>query len=153
MINALNHRDVDMAAQILAVQLPAYRVEAELIGFDGIPPLRDTAESIMGSEEQFVGFMRGGGLAGFISYELQEDAVDICRLVVDPSCFRQGIARKLLTHVLQGVGERKKVTVSTGTKNEPAKVLYRSFGFAWKKEIEVAPGVSITEFELPKERE
>jgi hypothetical protein len=42
MIKMLITKDRTVAQKILEVQIPSYRVEAELIGFQGIPPLHDT---------------------------------------------------------------------------------------------------------------
>ncbi|REK71156.1 GNAT family N-acetyltransferase [Paenibacillus paeoniae] len=153
MIEKLNHREPITAKAMLAVQLPAYRIEADIIGFDDIPPLRDTAETIMASEETFVGYWLEEELAGFISYELDEHQLGICRMVVHPQYFRRGIAKGLLSYVLTGAGEQKRITVSTGAKNEPAKALYRSFRFTDAGEIEVAPEVSLALFELPAIRQ
>ena len=40
-IEPLDLADPATAADVLRVQRAAYRVEAELIGFDGIPPLHE----------------------------------------------------------------------------------------------------------------
>lgn len=152
MIQILNNNEEGIAQKILDAQLPAYRVEAQIIGYDDIPPLHDTVDTIRSSEEVFVGFFIGRELAGFVSYESEDDAVDICRMVVHPDYFRRGIAKRLLAYVLDEAAVRKKVTVSTGALNEPAKSLYRGFGFALAKELEVAPGVTLAFFELPEDR-
>lgn len=145
----MNHQERRVAEQLLEVQLPAYRIEAELIGFDDIPPLRDTAETLMVCNEIFAGFKLEGTLAGFISYEaVGAEVLNLCRMVVHPDYFRKGIARSLLAYVLEGAGMHKKVTVSTGANNEPAKALYRSFGFIDAGEIEIAPEVKLILFEL-----
>ncbi|MCR2807126.1 GNAT family N-acetyltransferase [Paenibacillus soyae] len=150
MIRGLNNREEDIAQYILDVQLPAYRVEAELIGYDDIPPLRDTVDTIRNSKETFVGYFIEQELAGFISYESADDAIDLCRMVVHPGYFRRGIAKRLLAYVLADAASSKKVTVSTGARNEPAKSLYRGFGFVLAKELEVAPGLSLAFFELDR---
>ncbi|MBH5319887.1 GNAT family N-acetyltransferase [Paenibacillus sp. GSMTC-2017] len=147
MIITVNNKNAEVASDILNVQLPAYRVEAEIIGFDGIPPLRDTVQSIMECDEQFVGYMTDEKLVGFVSYHTHDEGIDICRLVVHPSHFRKGIAKQLLAHMMSGPALDKKVQVSTGTKNVPAKTLYESFGFKEIGNIEVAPGVFITRLE------
>ena len=41
---------------LLSLQIASYRVEAELIGFDDIPPLKDGIQSIREAEETFYGF-------------------------------------------------------------------------------------------------
>lgn len=152
MIVELIHNDAGTAQRILDVQLPSYRIEAELIGFCDIPPLRDTLETIQCSGECFIGYAIHDKLTGFIAYELIEDAVEICRMVVHPDYFRRGIAKQLLAYLLAGAAAHKKVTVSTGDKNEPAKLLYRSLGFTEVNQIEIAPEVRLACFELAADR-
>ncbi|MFD0047977.1 GNAT family N-acetyltransferase [Actinomycetes bacterium NPDC127524] len=142
MIIELDNKSSVMAEKILHVQLPAYKIEANIIGFEGIPQLKDTVLDITECRETFIGYTSGDELLGFISYTIEEGVVDICRLVVNPLHFRKGIARELLEHVLEIAGNNK-VMVSTGKKNVPALSLYKRFGFEKVKDIEVAPGVFI----------
>ncbi|WP_404451001.1 GNAT family N-acetyltransferase [Virgibacillus necropolis] len=144
MIVKLNNRDKSEVQNILNVQLLAYQVEANLIEFDGIPQLNDTVDSIMGSNETFIGYKYERELAGFISYEALEDELDICRLVVHPNYFRKGIASKLLNYVMSENSEVNRFTVSTGSKNIPAISLYERFGFTPYQKVEVATGIYIT---------
>lgn len=146
MIILLNHRNETTANDIIGVQLPAYRVEAALIEFDGIPALQDTTESLMTSNETFVGCLeeKTGRLAGVISYEIGDEEVDICRLVVHPDYFRRGIATRLLQYVLQHAAVGRVTVVSTGSRNEPAIALYKRHGFNKVGSVEVAPGFLIS---------
>ncbi|MDF2834943.1 MAG: family N-acetyltransferase [Paenibacillus sp.] len=143
MIKHLDHRNEQTADDIIAVQMPAYRVEAALIGFDGIPALQDTAESIKASNEEFVGYSEAGRLVGVIAYEAGDGEIDICRLVVHPDHFRKGVATKLLEHVLEHAAAGKRAVVSTGRNNAPAIALYTRYGFIESGAIEVAPGFFI----------
>lgn len=147
MITTIDHRDEKTAKAIQSIQRPAYRIEAELMGFGGIPHITETVEEIQQSDEIFLGFHEEF-LEGFISYKEEEGVVDIYRLVVDPLQFRRGIARQLVDHLLK---EKKpaEFIVSTGTANEPARKLYESFGFQEDETFEVAPGVTCTQFRLP----
>jgi ribosomal protein S18 acetylase RimI-like enzyme len=126
--------------ELWTVQRLAYAVEAEIIGFDGIPPLHETLEELRASGETFLGLYDEEGLAGAVSYELDGSTVDICRLVVHPRAHRRGIATKLLDALPDGPQ-----IVSTGTRNEPALRLYRKRGFVEIGTREIAPGVTITE--------
>ncbi len=144
MIRELNNKNMKTAEKILAVQLPAYKVEADIMNFDGIPQLQDTVDSIIQSNETFVGYMAEDELAGFISYTNDEGLFQICRLVVDPHHFRKGIANSLLGHFLENVSKECQIAVTTGSKNVPAKNLYKKYGFFEVKDIEVAPNVFIT---------
>ncbi|WP_028596192.1 GNAT family N-acetyltransferase [Paenibacillus assamensis] len=133
-----------IAQQMLGVQIPSYQVEAELIGFYDIPQLKDTVQTLMSSNETCVGYFVMEELAAFISYTDEGKFIDICRLVVHPDHFRKGIAKKLVAHVIDVIANNKKVIVSTGAKNTPAKQLYKQFGFQEMKNIEVAPDLFIT---------
>lgn len=146
MITTIDHRDESTAKAIQSIQRPAYRIEAELMGFDGIPHITETVEEIQQSSEIFLGFTEGY-LKGFISYKEQDGVVDIYRLVVDPIQFRQGIARQLVDQLLH---EKKaaEFIVSTGSANTPARKLYESFGFKEEETFEVADGVTCTQFRL-----
>ncbi|MFJ7828046.1 GNAT family N-acetyltransferase [Psychrobacillus sp. NPDC096623] len=139
MIQLINHKEEKVAECILSIQLPAYKVEADLIGFDGIPQLLDTVEDIKNSNELFIGKLDGSKLVGFISYEDTNELIDICRLVVDPNHFRKGIASELVNYLLTVKANDKKVVVSTGAKNVPAITLYERYNFKKLAEIEVEP--------------
>ncbi|RKQ33242.1 GNAT family N-acetyltransferase [Oceanobacillus halophilus] len=140
-ISKLAHYDRQIAEQIHQIQIPAYNVEAKLIGFYGIPQLSDKVESIIESEETFIGYKVKEKIIGFISYIHNRSEVEICRLVVHPFYFRQGIAKELLKYLLQNVSEDKRITVSTGAKNYPAIKLYQNAGFKQYDEAEVAEGI------------
>lgn len=47
MIQILFHQEEKVAEEILEIQLLAYKVEAELIEFDGIPQLQDSIHDII----------------------------------------------------------------------------------------------------------
>ena len=146
-IRKLKIEDAKTAEKVLSVQIPSYRVEAEIIGFDGIPPLHDTLETLMDCGESFYGYFIGEELAGVIAYKREADVLDIHRMMVHPQHFRKGVASALLRHLLAAESGSKKAIVSTGAKNEPAKELYLRHGFLQVGVREVAPGVSITLFE------
>ncbi|MFC3898171.1 GNAT family N-acetyltransferase [Lentzea rhizosphaerae] len=140
----LDLTDDTVLHELWTVQRLAYAVEAELIGFDGIPPLHESLEELRSSGETFLGLYDEEGLVGAVSYQLDGSTVDICRLVVHPRAHRRGIASKLLDSLPAGPQ-----IVSTGTKNEPALRLYRKRGFVETGEFEVAPGVTITSLSRP----
>jgi ribosomal protein S18 acetylase RimI-like enzyme len=135
-------------SNVLAVQLPAYRVEAELIGFVEIPALKDTVTTLQASKEMFYGFYIGEVLAGVISVQMVEDTLDIHRLVVHPTYFRQGIGKALLQYILDKNRDRVgRYIVWTGANNTPAKRLYSSFGFHELEQMEVDASVSLVKLE------
>lgn len=146
MIQSLDNHRRELAKEMWGIQIPAYQTEADLMGFEEIPQLKETVEDIQASNECFIGFF-DDGLKGFISYKEEEKLIDIYRLVIHPDFFRQGIARQLLSFLLEQFPGYN-VTVSTGKANIPAKKLYHSFGFVEQNDFEVAPGIWCTEFSL-----
>lgn len=146
MILELDHRNEAAAKAILKIQRPAYLVEAEMMGFRGIPQLNESILEIRNSGETFFGYGPEGELVGFISFKNVNNTIDIHRLVVDPDHFRKGIGRKLLEFLLDKY-EGMDFNVSTGKGNYPAKKLYESCGFMEAEDFEVAPGIFCTAFE------
>ncbi|QHT62397.1 GNAT family N-acetyltransferase [Paenibacillus lycopersici] len=149
MIEIIPLDKTELVQRLLHIQHAAYRIEAELIGFDDIPGLRDTLSSLRDCGETFFGWFEGGGegeLAGAIAYRAEGRVVDIHRLVVDPAHFRKGIGEALVRHLFAAHAGCAFI-VATGSANLPAKRLYRKLGFAEMRERQAAPGLWITEFE------
>ncbi|RZT07858.1 acetyltransferase (GNAT) family protein [Kribbella sp. VKM Ac-2569] len=146
MITPLDLTDRALAERLLTIQHAAYAVEAELIGFDGIPPLQEDLDGLMSSTELWLGRYDGTHLVGAVAYELPDArTVEISRLIVDPAHARRGHGRALLDH-LDRIEPRPVSLVSTGSANLPAVNLYKSRGYATVGEVEVAPGIYITQF-------
>ena len=80
--------DRETAEAVLQLQQVAYRIEAELIGSDGIPPLWETIEDLRTCGEEFLGVTVNGALVGAISWRYSAGTIDIHRLVVEPEHFR-----------------------------------------------------------------
>jgi ribosomal protein S18 acetylase RimI-like enzyme len=144
-IRPLDLSDRAVAERVLTIQHAAYAVEAELIGFDGIPPLQEDLTGLMASTEHWLGRYDGAVLVGAVAYELTDDSVDISRLIVDPAYARRGHGRALLDHLDQ-LEPRPVSLVSTGSANTPAVTLYKSRGYTEIGQVEVAPGVYVTQF-------
>jgi ribosomal protein S18 acetylase RimI-like enzyme len=152
-IRPLDVRDRALAERLLEIQHRAYAVEAELIGFDGIPPLQEDLDGLMSSTEHWLGRYDGDLLVGAVAYELPDDStVDITRLIVDPAHARRGHGRALLDH-LDGLEPGRTSLVSTGTANTPAVALYTSRGYHEVARIEIAPGVTVTQFSRPNSQQ
>ncbi|WP_161524644.1 GNAT family N-acetyltransferase [Alteribacter lacisalsi] len=145
MIRQLNVHERSEAENILAVQVPAYQVEADWINSTSIPGLCDTPELISQSGETFYGWVEGGRVCGILAVKMADQTADIHRLVVDPAFFRRGIAGKLLDH-LEKQGGFSRIIVSTGTKNLPAVSFYLKRGFSETRTI-IREGISLTSFQ------
>ena len=102
-LSRLDLDDLETASALLELQRRAYRVEADLIGFDGIPPLHETLAELQQCGETFLGAMLDEGkLAGAVSWRFSERTIDIHRLVVDPDAFRRGTGSLLVRAALRG---------------------------------------------------
>lgn len=142
MLQPINVSDFEVASRVIAIQRESYRVEAELIGFDGIPPLHETAEQLRDLGLQWLGSREDGLLVGVMAWSVQDGHCEIDRLAVRPSFFRRGHGRALVS----SLSHHRTVTVSTGTMNAPARRLYESLGFVPVNERKIAPGVAVTGF-------
>jgi ribosomal protein S18 acetylase RimI-like enzyme len=132
---------------LVRVQRASYSVEAELIGFADLPPLRETPEQLAAVEESFLGAFEGERLLGAVAFRRHSTWVDIYRLVVDPAAFRRGVATRLLDALDALHADAAWTTVATGEANAPAVALYERRGFEAVGRTSVAPGVRIVRFE------
>ncbi|MBB6351656.1 GNAT family N-acetyltransferase [Nonomuraea muscovyensis] len=145
-ITGISPHDDPLGGRLLGLQHAAYAVEAELIGDDRIPPLRESLEDLRGEPLTWVGaFDDGGRLVGAVAWTESADEVDLDRLVVDPAAHRRGIGRALVEEVLARAGGRR-IVVSTGRDNKPARALYERLGFRGRGEHEVIPGLWIASY-------
>ena len=134
--------DDEVAARIIAIQRRAYRIEADLIGFDGIPGLSETVEDLRDKPLDWRGSHEDDELVGLIGWVVSGTCCDIDRLAVDPDFHRRGHGRALVAS-LSGF---QRITVSTGAANRPAIALYESLGFRIVGPEEL-PGVTIVHLE------
>ena len=146
MIKQLDIRITKNAEKLLEIQIPSYKVEAEIIGYDDIPPLKDTVKTLKQCGETFFGYYINEELCAAISVKVIDNEVDIHRLIVHPDHFRKGIALKLLTFIERQF-DTMTITVATGSKNKPAITLYKKNGFRITKEVQVNEHLSLTYFE------
>ena len=144
-IRTLNFTNDALVQRALTIQKLAYRIEADLIGFDGIPQLYQTIQDLRTSGETFIGYFVDEVLAGVLSYSIDEHILDIGRLVIHPDYFRRGIARQLVDYALE-IPDIKCWEVATGAGNHPARRLYEGLGFDLIEEISLSVGVTIARY-------
>ncbi len=135
----------ERAERMLLIQQAAYAREAQLMGFDGIPPLHETLEELLELEATWwLGRWDGAELVGGLAWEDDGAAgAQLARLVVDPLHWRRGHATALLDAFDAAVGDVA-VRVLTGSANAPALALYTGRGFTPTGEEDVAPGIRVT---------
>ena len=148
-VRPVDHTEDATARAIVAVQQAAYRVEADLIGYDRMPPLVESPVDVARLELTILGVHDGERLVGLAGYGVDasgDDAVvEIERLAVDPAWARRGIGRALVTAVHEHEAHATRFEVSTGTANAPAVTLYLSLGYE-EVDAKVLDGCPVTFF-------
>ncbi len=128
MITKLDNTNAEVAKQIFTVFQNSYKIEAQLIGTLDFPPLLRSAEDIQHSKTQFYGFKQNKSLAAVIEIVVENMQLEINSLTVDPNYFRQGIAHKLISYILDDI-DFSAAVVETAVVNIPAINLYKKHGF------------------------
>ncbi|GAA2187801.1 GNAT family N-acetyltransferase [Leucobacter alluvii] len=136
--------DSDVTA-LMRLQRIAYLVEAELIGDDRIPVLRETEAELRTADLLWI-FDRddNGTIRGALGFRADHGEVVIHRLIVDPECHRRGIGTELVRKVLTIA---LRTTVSTGRQNQGARALYEGLGFTHIDDSEAIPGLWVSNYE------
>lgn len=148
MINLIREIEISnrkYAEKVLNIQKLAYQVEAKLIGSDDIPPLKDTVDTLQQCGELFFGYYINEELCGAISIKIENNEIDIHRLIVHPHHFKKGIAQSLL-NVIESTINAETIKVATGSKNIPAVNFYKKNGFEYVKEVTVKEQLSLIFF-------
>ncbi|MCH5585184.1 GNAT family N-acetyltransferase [Shimazuella sp. AN120528] len=145
MIKLLNITDRYTAEQVLQLQIRAYQVEAQIIGMEDIPPLKDTIESLQSTTETFFGYYHEEILVGVISFQIIEKVLDIHRVFVHPAYFRRGIGRTMIQFLFHKYENQVSgFKVQTGSVNAPAINLYLSLGFQKVDQLMIKSMLSLT---------
>jgi ribosomal protein S18 acetylase RimI-like enzyme len=129
---------------VLKVQRAAYAIEAQLIGFAGLPPAHETLAQLQGSGEELWLCEEDGALLGAVGLEHSPEELLIARLFVAPSALRRGVGTALVRRAIEEAAGRP-VRVGTAALNAPALALYEGLGFQRIAESEPAPGVPYVE--------
>jgi ribosomal protein S18 acetylase RimI-like enzyme len=145
-IKEIDLSEKETAGEVLDLQRTSYRIEADLIGTEEIPPLKETFEQLQNCGETFTGCYMNNRLAGAVSYKVIGTTIDVHRVMVHPDFFRKGIALKLITWTEQRETSSSEVVVSTGAANLPAVRLYEKLGFVRKEDSIVGNGLVLANF-------
>lgn len=146
MIEKLQNNEIEISKRIRTVFQASYKIEAKLLNATDFPPLKRPLENYVKSNTVFFGYLKNEGIAGVIEIDHNNDYTLIRSLVVDPTFFRQGIAKKLMKFVLDRF-DSKLFVVETGLENGPATKLYETFGFIEVKQWVTNHGVRKIKFE------
>lgn len=145
------HIETKLSKEIWRVFKASYRIEAALlqVKFEDFPPLKRTIKDFQNSITSFYGFFKDENLAAVIEIDLINNTTDICSLVVHPTYFRQGIAKKLLEFAIE-LHNTDVIIVETGLANKPAIALYEKMGFVLQKKYMTSIGIKKIQFSLNK---
>ena len=146
MIEKLQNNKTEVSKKIHSVFQLSYKVEAKLLNATDFPPLKRLLKNYVNSNTEFFGYLKGGELAGVIEIEHNNSFTDINSLVVHPSFFRQGIAKKLMKYVFNRFDSNLFV-VETGLENGPAIELYKKLDFKEVKQWNTDYGIRKIKFE------
>lgn len=146
MIEKLQNNEIEISKRIRSVFQASYKIEAKLLNATDFPPLKRSLENYVKSNTVFFGYLKNEDIAGVIEIDHNNDSTLIRSLVVDPTFFRQGIAKKLMKFVLDTF-DSKLFVVETGLDNGPATKLYEQFGFIEVKQWDTNHGVRKIKFE------
>ena len=149
MIERLQNNDVEISKKIQSVFQLSYKIEAKILNATDFPPLKRPLESYVNSNTVFFGNLKGRELAGVIEIDHNNNFTHINSLVVDPSFFRQGVARELMEFVFKTF-DSKLFVVETGLENIPATKLYKKFDFKEVKQWNTDHGIRKIKFERRK---
>ena len=117
------------ARAIVALQKPAYAVEAALIGYDQMPGPIESPAAVAALNLTMLGAFDDGQLAGILGYQRIADVVDVDRVTVNTAHFRKGIGRRLLEALHERESTAIRFEVSTGSANHAAIALYTGAGY------------------------
>jgi len=134
MIEKLQNNDIEVSKKIRSVFQLSYKIEAELLNATDFPPLKRPLINYINSNTEFFGFLNTNSFTNIHS------------LVVHPSFFRQGIAKKLIGFVFKTFDSNLFV-VETGLENGPATELYKKFDFKEVKQWNTDHGIRKIKFE------
>ncbi len=146
MIEKLQNNDVEVSKKIRSIFQLSYKIEADLLNATDFPPLKRPLENYIHSNTEFYGYLKDEEIVGVVEIEHNDRFTAIHSLVVDPTFFRQGIARKLMVFVLKKF-DSDLFVVETGLENGPATALYKKFDFKEVKQWDTDHGVRKVKFE------
>ena len=120
------------AAPILALQRRAYAAEARLYDDWTIPPLTQSAASLLAEIESTTVLKAcvGDALVGSVRARLAEQTCLVGRLFVEPLHQRQGIGGALLAAIEAQFASAAVFELFTGSRSESNIRLYRRLGYA-----------------------
>jgi ribosomal protein S18 acetylase RimI-like enzyme len=110
----------------------AFAQQAAVYEDDSLPPLQDTAETVLTAIERGVVLVAedsDGEVIGSVRGELREGCCLVGRLVVEPALQGRGLGRALASALESRFANADRFKIFTGHRSEPALHLYESLGY------------------------
>jgi ribosomal protein S18 acetylase RimI-like enzyme len=144
-IKKIDIRLLSVAEKVLELQKSSYQVEADIIDFYDIPPLKDDIVKLMKCNEEFWAYFVNKKIVGIISFKTSKSVLDIHRLAVHPDFLRREIASDLLDFI-ENMESINNVVVCTAKNNKPAINIYLKKGYKPVEDIVVEKELSLTKY-------
>ena len=145
----ITHADFCDLPALLELQYIAYQSEAELVGSQNIPPLKQTVHEIQTEFETCV-FLKAidenGGIIGSVRARSDEGTLYIGRLIVRPDQQGKGIGTALML-AIEKASPHARYELFTSSKSVRNIALYERLGYVRVREEEVSPGLTFVYLE------
>jgi len=137
------------AEEILALQILAYRSEAEIYNDFNIPPLLQTLESIQKDFEKqfFLKAVFNGRIVGSVRAYTKGETCYIGRLIVHPGSENQRIGTKLMNEIEKIFNTCHRFELFTGDRSKRNLYLYQKLGYKIFKKASITDQTTIVYLE------
>lgn len=136
--------------EILALQRLAYQSEAQLVGTDDIPPLRQTLAGLR--REMRAGVIlkavEDGRIIGSVRGQVRGNTLYIGRLFVHPDRQRGGIGTRLLSE-MERICPHRRCELFTSTRSEDNLRFYEKRGYRRFRTQEISDDLTLIYLEKP----
>jgi predicted N-acetyltransferase YhbS len=129
---SIRHATAADAPLIADLTRRAFAEQAALYSDDTLPPLSDTADTVLDAMERGVVLVAedaDGAVVGSVRGEMRGGCCLVGRLVVEPEVQGRGIGRALARTLEERFASAGRFEIFTGHRSEPALHVYESLGY------------------------
>lgn len=133
------------AAAIAELTHRAFTTQCELYGVTDLPPMADTAQTVLDAIERGVVLVAtlGDQIVGSVRGEMLNGACLVGRLVVEPERQGAGIGRSLASEIEMRFPKAARFEIFTGHLSAGPLHLYESLGYIREREQQVSETVTL----------